>query len=74
MPTKPTTLEILDKPGLQKSGINPPSDCTIPIDNGLINIRVGAVIRKGNQFLMVGNDQQDCIFRSIGNLIPLETG
>lgn len=58
MPTKPTTLEILDKPGLQKSGINPPSDCTIPIDNGLINIRVGAVIRKGNQFLMVGNDRQ----------------
>ena len=41
-----------------KQTANPPSDCTIPIDNGLINIRVGAVIRKGNQFLMVGNDRQ----------------
>lgn len=68
MPTKPTTLEILDKPGLQKSGINPPSDCTIPIDNGLINIRVGAVIRKGNQFLMVGNDQQDYLY-SVGGRV-----
>ena len=68
MPTKPTTLEILDKPGLQKSGINPPSDCTIPIDNGLINIRVGAVIRKENQFLMVGNDQQDYLY-SVGGRV-----
>ena len=41
-----------------KQTANPPSDCTIPIDNGLINIRVGAVIRKENQFLMVGNDRQ----------------
>ena len=68
MPTKPTTLEILDKPDLQKSGINQPSDCTIPIDNGLINIRVGAIIRKGNQFLMVGNDQQDYLY-SVGGRV-----
>lgn len=68
MPTKPTTLEIIDKPGLQKSGINHPSDCTIPIDNGLVNIRVGAIIRKGNQFLMVGNNQQDYLY-SVGGRV-----
>ena len=30
------------------------SDCTVAIDNGYINIRVGAIIMKGNKFLMVG--------------------
>ena len=68
MHTKQTTLEILDKSGLQKSGKRQPSDCTIPIDNGLINIRVGAIIRKGNQFLMVGNDQQDYLY-SVGGRV-----
>lgn len=51
-----------------KQTANPPSDCTIPIDNGLINIRVGAVIRKGNQFLMVGNDRQDYLY-SVGGRV-----
>lgn len=51
-----------------KQTANPPSDCTIPIDNGLINIRVGAVIRKENQFLMVGNDQQDYLY-SVGGRV-----
>lgn len=68
MPTKPTTLEILDKPDLQKLGKNQPSDCTIPIDNGFINIRVGAIIRKGNRLLMVGNDRQDYLY-SVGGRV-----
>ena len=68
MHTKQTILETLDKQGLQKSGKNHPSDCTIPIDNGLINIRVGAIIRKENQFLMVGNDRQDYLY-SVGGRV-----
>ena len=31
------------------------SDCTVPIDDGLLNIRVGAIICRGNEFLMMGN-------------------
>ena len=31
------------------------SDCTVSIDNGYINLRVGAIIMKGDKFLMVGN-------------------
>ena len=31
------------------------SDCTIPIDDGLLNIRVGAIICRGNEFLMMEN-------------------
>ena len=51
-----------------KKAENHPSDCTIPIDNGFVNIRVGAIIRKGNQFLMVGNDQQDYLY-SVGGRV-----
>jgi len=29
------------------------SDCTVPIDDGLLNIRVGAIICRGNEFLMM---------------------
>ncbi len=35
------------------------SDCTVAIDNGYINIRVGAIIMKGNKFLMVGNQKDE---------------
>lgn len=44
------------------------SDCTLTIDDGLINIRVGAIIKKGNKFLMVGNGNQDYLY-SVGGRI-----
>lgn len=44
------------------------SDCTIAIDDGLINIRVGAIIRKGDKFLMAGNDRQDYLY-SVGGRV-----
>ena len=40
------------------------SDCTVPIDDGLLNIRVGAIICRGNEFLMMENDKESfSIFR-----------
>ena len=30
------------------------SDCTVEIDDGYINLRVGAIIMKNGKFLMVG--------------------
>ena len=49
------------------------SDCTVAIDNGYINIRVGAIIMKGEKFLMVGNQKknQNLIFVIISLLIIL---
>lgn len=44
------------------------SDCTVKIDDGLINIRVGAIIMKDNKFLMVGNDRQEYLY-SVGGRI-----
>ena len=44
------------------------SDCTVAIDNGFINIRVGAIIMKGNKFLMVGNQKDDYLY-SVGGRI-----
>ena len=44
------------------------SDCTVAIDNGYINIRVGAIIMKGNKFLMVGNQKDDYLY-SVGGRI-----
>ncbi|MCR5324103.1 MAG: NUDIX domain-containing protein [Lachnospiraceae bacterium] len=44
------------------------SDMTVSCDNGLINIRVGAIIMKGNQFLMVGNERSDYLY-SVGGRI-----
>lgn len=44
------------------------SDCTVAIDNGFINIRVGAIIMKGNQFLMVGNNRENYLY-SVGGRI-----
>lgn len=29
------------------------SDCTVAIDNGYINLRVGAIIMKGDKILMI---------------------
>ena len=44
------------------------SDMTVPCDNGLINIRVGAIIMKGGKFLMVGNERADYLY-SVGGRI-----
>ena len=41
------------------------SDCTVPIDDGLLNIRVGAIICRGNEFLMMGNDKDPFLY-SVG--------
>ena len=44
------------------------SDCTVSIDNGYINLRVGAIIMKGEKFLMVGNQKDDYLY-SVGGRI-----
>ena len=44
------------------------SDMTVGCDNGLINIRVGAIIMKGDKFLMVGNERSDYLY-SVGGRI-----
>ncbi len=44
------------------------SDCTVAIDDGLINIRVGAIIMKDNKFLMAGNERQDYLY-SVGGRV-----
>lgn len=44
------------------------SDCTVAIDNGFINIRVGAIIIKNGSFLMVKNDSADYCY-SVGGRI-----
>lgn len=44
------------------------SDCTVAIDSGFINIRVGAIIMKDNKFLMVGNERQDYLY-SVGGRV-----
>jgi ADP-ribose pyrophosphatase YjhB (NUDIX family) len=44
------------------------SDCTVAIDNGYINLRVGAIIQKNGKFLMVGNQKDDYLY-SVGGRI-----
>ena len=44
------------------------SDLSLPIDDGLVNIRVGAIIVKDNKLLMVGNDRIDYLY-SVGGRI-----
>ena len=43
-------------------------DMTVPCDEGIINIRVGAIIMKGNKFLMVGNEHAEYLY-SVGGRI-----
>ena len=45
------------------------SDCTVEIDDGYINLRVGAIIMKNGKFLMVGN-QKDNYLYSVGGRYP----
>ena len=44
------------------------SDCTVPIDDGLLNIRVGAIICRGNDFLMMENDKATFLY-SVGGRV-----
>ncbi len=43
-------------------------DMTVPCDEGMINIRVGAIIMKDDKFLMVGNKRADYLY-SVGGRI-----
>ena len=43
-------------------------DMTVPCDDGIINIRVGAIILKNGRFLMVGNRRSDYLYSVGGRL------
>lgn len=43
-------------------------DMTIPCSDGLVNIRVGAMIQKDGKVLMVGNDRSDYLY-SVGGRV-----
>ena len=43
-------------------------DMCVPCDDGIINIRVGAIIMKDGKILMVGNDRTDYLY-SVGGRI-----
>lgn len=43
-------------------------DMCVPCDDGIINIRVGAIIMKDDKILMVGNDRTDYLY-SVGGRI-----
>jgi len=43
-------------------------DMTVPCEDGLINLRVGAIIMKNGKILMVGNDRADYLY-SVGGRI-----
>lgn len=44
------------------------SDCMVAIDGGFLNVRVGAIIMKDHEFLMVGNERQDYLY-SVGGRV-----
>lgn len=44
-------------------------DMTVPCEGGLINLRVGAIIRKNGRFLMVGNRARPEYLYSVGGRI-----
>lgn len=43
-------------------------DLCVKMEEGILNIRVGAIIMKGNKFLMAGNDRFDHLY-SVGGRI-----
>ena len=45
-----------------------PTNMTVPCDDGIINIRVGAIILKDGKFLMAGNDRDGYLY-SVGGRI-----
>src|SRR5574344_790425 len=44
------------------------TDLTVPIDDGLLNIRVGAIIMRDQKILMVGNEHSDYLY-SVGGRV-----
>ena len=44
------------------------NDLTLPIGNGLVNIRVGAIIMKEGKLLMAGNDREDYLYTVGGRI------
>ena len=44
------------------------TDMTVPCDEGYLNIRVGAIIRKDGKLLMMGNDREDYYY-SVGGRV-----
>ncbi len=46
------------------------SDLTVDIDNGVLNVRVGAIIMKDHKYLMVGEGSVDFLY-SVGGRIKL---
>ena len=44
------------------------SDCTLEIDGGLVNLRVGAIIMKDGKFLMAGNSKMDYLYTVGGRI------
>ena len=59
-------LSVISHTGDNNGDMN--KDMTVPIEDGFINIRVGAIIMKGGKFLMVGNDRADYLY-SVGGRI-----
>ena len=45
-------------------------DMCVPCDDGILNIRVGAIIMKDSKILMVGNDRNDYLY-SVGGRIKM---
>lgn len=46
-------------------------DLTVDIDDGILNIRVGAIIMRNNKILMVGNECSD-YFYSVGGRVKFD--
>ncbi|MDD6201545.1 MAG: NUDIX domain-containing protein [Lachnospiraceae bacterium] len=44
-------------------------DMTVPCENGFLNLRVGAIIMKNNQLLMIGNKKRPEYLYSVGGRI-----
>ena len=47
-----------------------PQDLTLPVEGGLVNLRVGAIIEKGGKLLMVANADVDYYY-SVGGRIQI---
>lgn len=45
-----------------------PQDLTLPVEGGLVNLRVGAIIQRDGKLLLVGNDHNDYDY-SVGGRI-----
>lgn len=43
-------------------------DLTVPVHDGILNVRVGAIIMKDKQILMIGNERSDYLY-SVGGRI-----